>query len=101
MKDLPRLAKLVHVVSGDGFDLHFADGELSTRIEKANLFHLQAFQPLLAKRAGYNRGSGKDHLLEILDAEVVEVLVAEQNNVGLIAARHFKGVGVYDSRSFD
>src|SRR5208282_4245295 len=101
MKGLTRLAKLVHVVSGESFDFHLADGELSTRIEKAGLLHLHAFKPLLAQRAGQNGGAWKNDLIEIFQAEVVEVLVAEQNDVGFITARHFKRVGVDDFRSLD
>ena len=37
---MPRLAKLVHVVSGNGFDLDLADSELAAGIEKADLLHL-------------------------------------------------------------
>ena len=101
MKRVARLAKLVDVVGGKGFDLNLADGDLSTRIEEAGFLHLHAFKPIAAKRAGHDRGARENHLVEIRQAEVVKVLVAEQNDAGFITARHFERVGVDSARSFD
>src|ERR1035437_10450598 len=101
MERVTRLTKLVDVVGGDSFNLDLADGNLAAGIEKSGFLYLQTLKPIPAKRAGHNRRAGEYHLLEIFHAEMVKVLVADQNDVRFVACGHFERIGVDGSRSLD
>ena len=73
MKRLARLAKLVDVVRGNGFHLHFtglrvADRQPAAGIEKPHFLHLDLLQPFFAERTGDDGGAGHDDLFQVFQA---------------------------------
>src|SRR5439155_1207473 len=101
MKGLAGLAELVEVVSVNALDFDFtglvaANSGLPARVEEASLAALDALQSVAAQRAGDNEGRGREYFLKVFQAQVVKVLVAEKDDVGLLPLRYLKWVGIND-----